>query len=174
MIFCDPICVLIYRGDGFPCGSRSWVQTTIKFANHMAKAHTPGYTWALDLALCKESDGDVLGALLHGTLIKIQKIIDTGYIVLRRYYIGARVIIGCDSPWQRHLLGFSSYFGVRSVYSFATCFREVEKWSDIDVPRTTKAEKKCDVRTLVVQLPRMPAVAPSSHFCTSMAVIILL
>ena len=35
-------------------------------------------------------------------------------------------------------------------------------------------EKKCDLYTLVVQLPCMPAVAPTSHFCTLMTVIILL
>ena len=111
MIVPEPIKVLIFWGDGFPCGSRSWVQTTTMFANHMAKVRTPGYTWTLDLALCKESDGDVLGALLHGTLGKIKKIIDTSYIVLRTYYVRARVIIGGDSPWLRQLLGLSTYFG---------------------------------------------------------------
>ena len=65
MIFPEPIYVLILRGDGFPCGSRLWVQTTITFANHMARARTPGYTWTLDLALCREIDADVLGVLLH-------------------------------------------------------------------------------------------------------------
>ena len=83
MIFPEPIYVLLFRGDCFPCGSRSWVQTTITFANHMAKARTPGYTWTPDLALYKESDGDVLGVLLRSTLSKIQNIIDRGYIVLR-------------------------------------------------------------------------------------------
>ena len=29
-----------------------------------------------------------------------------------------------------------------------------------------RREKNCDVCTLVVQLPWMPAVAPRSHFCT--------
>ena len=132
------------------------------------------HTWTPDLALCKESDGDVLRALLHGTLRKIQKIIDTGYIVLRTYYVRARVIIGGDSPWLRHLLGLSTYFGVDSVYTFATWCRELKKWSDTELPRTTKFEKTCAVCTLVVQLPWMPAVAPRSHFCTSMTVIILL
>ena len=89
---------------------------TLVGANHkyVAKAHTPGYTLTLDLALCKESDGDVLGALLQGTLSKIQKIMDTGYIVLRTYYVRARVIIGGDSPWVRELLGLSTYFDVGS------------------------------------------------------------
>ena len=142
MIFPEPIYVLIFRGDGFPCGSCSWVPTTITFAGHMAKARTPRYTWTLDLALCRESNGDVLGALLHGTLSKIQKIIDTGYGVLRKYYIGARVIIGGDSPWLRHLLGVSTYFGVGSGYSFATWCRELQRWCDTDVPRTTTAKQK--------------------------------
>ena len=95
-------------------------------ANHMAKARTPGYTCSLDLALCKESEGDVLSALLHGTLSKIEKIIDTGYIVLRTYYVRARVTIGRDSPWLRHLLGLSIYFSVGSVYSLATWCRDTK------------------------------------------------
>ena len=173
MIFPEPIYNLIFRGDGFPCGSRSWVQTTITFANHMAKARTPGYTCTLDLALCKESDGDVLGALLHGTFTKIQKIIDTAYFVLRTYYARARVTIAGESPWLRHLLGLSTYFGVSSVYSFATWCLELQKGCDTDSPPTTKGEKKSDVCTLVLQLPWMPAVAPRSHFRTSMTVIIL-
>ena len=77
----------------------------ITFANHMAKARTPVYTWIPDLAFRKESAGDVLDALLHGTLSKIQKIIDTGYIVLRTYYVPARVTTGDDSAWLRHFLG---------------------------------------------------------------------
>ena len=133
-----PIDVLIFRGDSFPCGSRLWVQTTTTFANHVAKARTLRYTWTLNLALCKKSDGDVLGALLHGTL--------------RTYYVRARVIIGGDTPWPRHLLDLSTYFGVGSVYLFATWCRELQKWCDTDVPRTTKAEKNCGVCTLVVQL----------------------
>ena len=127
------------QGDGFRCGSRFWVQTTITFANYMANTRTPGYTWTLDLALCKESDGDVLGALLHGTFSKIQKIIDTGYIVLRTYYARARVIIGVDSQPLRHLFGLSTYFGVGSVYSLATWCHVLQKWCDTDVPRTTTA-----------------------------------
>ena len=116
MIFPEPTYVYIFRGEGFPCGSLSWEPTTITFASHMAKARTRGCTWTSDLALCKESNGDVLGALLHGTLSKIQKIIDTGYIVLRSYYVPARVVIGGESPWLRHLLGLSTYSGVGSVY----------------------------------------------------------
>ena len=120
MIFPEPIYVLIVRRDGSAFGTHSWVQTPITFANHMAKARTLRYTWTLHLASCKESDCDVLGALRHSTLSKIQKIIDTGYIVLRTYYVRARVMISGDSPWLRHLLGMSTYFGVGIVYSFAT------------------------------------------------------
>ena len=78
------------------------------------------------------------------------------------------------SPWLRNLLGVSTYFGVGSVYSVATGCCEPRKWCDKDVPRTSKAETKCDGWTLVVQLPWMPAVASRSYFCTSMTVIILL
>ena len=34
--------VVIVRGDGFPCGSRPWVQLAIGFANHGQKARTLG------------------------------------------------------------------------------------------------------------------------------------
>ena len=125
MICPEPIYVLILLGDGFPCDSRSWVQTTITFANHMVNARTPGYTWNLDLASSKESYGDVLGVLLQGTLDKIQKMIHVGFIVLRTYYVPVRVVIGGDSPLLRQCFGLSSYFGVGSVYSFATWCREL-------------------------------------------------
>ena len=127
IIFPEPIYVVIFWADGFPCCSRSRVQTTITFANHIAKARTPGYTGTLDLAFCKDSAGDVLGAILHGTLSKIQVIITTGYIVFRKYYVRARVIIGGDSPWLRHFFGLSTYFGLGSVYWFATWCRELRK-----------------------------------------------
>ena len=106
-IFPEPIYVLIFRGNGLSCGSRYRVQTTITLAKHMANARTPWYTWTLDLALCKGSDGDALGALLHSRVSKIQKIIDTGYIVLRTHYIPARDTTGGNSPWLRHLLRLS-------------------------------------------------------------------
>ena len=38
-------------------------------------------------------------------------------------------------------LGFEHLFCVCSVYLFATWCRELQKWSDTDVPCTTKAEK---------------------------------
>ena len=70
--------------------------------------------------------------------------------------------------------GLSTCCGGGSLYCFAKGCRELQKWYDTNVPRTTKAEKNCDICTVVVQLPPMPAVDPRSHFCTSMTVIILL
>ena len=133
---------LFFGVTGFHVVHAGGCKPQSRLQNHMAKAHTVRYTWTLDLVLCTQSDGDVLGALLHGTLSKIQKIIDTGYIVLRTYYGRARVIIGGDSPWLHHSLGLSTYFGVGSVYSFATWCRELQKWCDTDVPGTTKAGKR--------------------------------
>ena len=43
--------VLIARGDGFPCGSRPWVQLAIGLANHGQKARTLAYNWTIDVAL---------------------------------------------------------------------------------------------------------------------------
>ena len=50
--------VLIVRGDGFPCGARSWCQIACGFANHMQKARTLLYNWTLDLALVSEHETD--------------------------------------------------------------------------------------------------------------------
>ena len=95
--------------------------------NHVCEPHSKSaHTWVhmdSDLAVCKESDGDVLGALLRGTLSKIQIIIETGYIVLRTYYVRARVIIGGHSSWLRHFMGLSTHFG---VYFLATWCRELQ------------------------------------------------
>ena len=44
MVFPEPVYVLIFRGDGIPCGAPSCVQSTITFANPMGKACTPGCT----------------------------------------------------------------------------------------------------------------------------------
>ena len=69
--------VLIIRGDGFPCGSRSWVQWAIGFANHGPKARTPAYNWTIDVALTSEHDIDAVCDTFSKTLEAIQSIIKT-------------------------------------------------------------------------------------------------
>ena len=54
MIDGEQLFVIIIRGDGFPCGSRPWVQIAIGFANHMEKARTLQYNWTLDVALTSD------------------------------------------------------------------------------------------------------------------------
>ena len=96
--------VLIVRGDGFPCGARSWCQIACGFANHMQKAPTLLYNWTLDLALGSEHETDLVRVLFGETLKEIQQIIDRGYMVLRGFWVRTVVMIGGDTPWLRHIL----------------------------------------------------------------------
>ena len=57
--------ILIVRGDGFPCGARSWCQ----------KTRTLLYNWTLDLALVSEHDTDLVRVLFGGTLKKYNKLL---------------------------------------------------------------------------------------------------
>ena len=59
--------VLIVRGDGFPCGARSWCQIACGFANHMQKAQNLLYNWTLDLALVTEHETDPVRVLFGET-----------------------------------------------------------------------------------------------------------
>ena len=108
--------VLIVRGDGFPCGARSWCQIACGFANHMQKARTLLYNWTLDLAR------------------------DRGYMLLRGLWVRTVVIIGGDSPWLRHILGLSTFYEIGSIYSFATWSREKERWVGCEWRRSTRLE----------------------------------
>ena len=83
--------VLIVRGDGFPCGSRPWVQLAIGFANHGQKARTLAYNWTIDVALTSEHDIDALRAIFSKTLEAIQSITKTRWIIIREK------IVSCSS-----------------------------------------------------------------------------
>ena len=120
--------VLIVRGDGFPCGARSWCQIACGFANHMQKAQTLLYNWTLDLALVSEHETDLVCVLFGETLKKVQQIIDRGYMLLRGFWVRMVVIIGGDSPWLRHILGLSTFYEIGSIYSSATWSRQKERW----------------------------------------------
>ena len=65
--------VLIVRGDGFPCGARSWCQIACGFANHMQKARTFLANWTLDLALVSEHETDLVRVLFGETLKNYNK-----------------------------------------------------------------------------------------------------
>ena len=134
--------VLIVRGDGFPCGARSWCQIACGFANHMQKARTLLYNWTLDLALVSEHETDLVRVLFGETLKKIQQIIDRGYMLLRGFWVRTVVIIGGDSPWLRHILGLSTFYEIGSIYSFATWSREKERWVGCEWRRITRLEAK--------------------------------
>ena len=73
---------LIIRADGFPCGSRPWVQLAIGFASHGQKARTLAYNWTIDVALTSEHDIDALGEIFSKTLEAIQSIMNTGWILI--------------------------------------------------------------------------------------------
>ena len=60
--------VLIVRGDGLPCGARSWCQIACAFANHMQSAGTLLYNWTLDLALVSKQETDLVRVVFGETL----------------------------------------------------------------------------------------------------------
>ena len=134
--------VLIVRGDGFPCGKRSWCQVACGFANHLQKARTLLYSWTVDLALVSEHETDLVCVLFGETLKKIQQIFDRGYILLRGFWVRTVVIIGSDSPWLRHILSLSTFYKIGSIYSFATWCREKERWVGCAWRRSTRLEAK--------------------------------
>ena len=142
MINGEQLFVIIIRGDGFPCGSRPWVQIAIGFANHMEKARTLQYNWTLDVALTSEHDDEAMRVLFCATLQHIQTIIDSGYIQMNNVYYRARIMLGGDSPWLRLLLGLSPYYAIGSIYSFSTWCSRRERWMNTKVRRTTHLDGK--------------------------------
>ena len=134
--------VLIVRGDGFPCGSRLWVQLAIGFANHGQKARTLAYNWTIHVALTSEHDIDALRALFSKTLEGIQSIINTGWILIREKWCCARVMLGGDSPWLRKVLGISSSFRMGRVYTYMTWCEVKGKWEDRKWRRSPESDKK--------------------------------
>ena len=134
--------VLIVRGDGFPCGSRPWVQLVIGFANHGQKARTLAYNWTIDVALTSEHDIDALRAIFSMTLEAIQSIINTRWILIREKWCRARVMLGGHSPWLHKMLGISSYFCTESIYTYATWCAVKGKWEDRKWWRSPKSDKK--------------------------------
>ena len=111
--------VLIVRGDGLPCGARSWCQIACGFANHMQIARTLLYNWTLDLALVSEHETDLVRVLFGETLKKIQQIIDRGYMLLRGFWVRTVVIIGGDSNCSNEVRRFSKTFFLGGVASLA-------------------------------------------------------
>ena len=134
--------VLIARRDRFPCGSRPWVQLAIGFANHGQKARTLAYNWTIDVTLTSEHDIDALRAIFSKTLEAIQSIINTGWILIREKWFGARVMLGGDSPWLRKVLGISSYFRIGSIYTYAKWCAVKGRWEDRKWRRSPKSDKK--------------------------------
>ena len=89
--------LLIIPGDGFPCGSRPWVQLAMGLANRGQKARTLPYNWIIDVVLTNEHDIDALRATFSKTLEAIGGIINTRWIVNREEWCRARVMLGGDS-----------------------------------------------------------------------------
>ena len=61
-----PSLTLIVRGDGFPCGSRPWCQLVVGFEELEELTRSSEYNWAVNIALCGESQEVVLGKSLCG------------------------------------------------------------------------------------------------------------
>ena len=134
--------VLIVPGDGFPCGSRPWVQLAIWFAKHGQNARTLAYNWTIDVAPASEHDIDALRAIFSKTLEAIQSIQNTGWILIREKWCRARVMLGGDSPWLRKVLGISSYFSIGSIPTYATWCDVKGKCEDRKWRRSPKSDKK--------------------------------
>ena len=134
--------LLIVRGDGFPCGSRPWVQLAFGLANHGQKARTLAYNWTIDVALTSEHGIDALRAIFSKTLEAIQSIINTGRILIREKWCSARVMLAGDSAWLRKVLGISSYFRIGSIYTYPTWCEVKGKWEDRKWRRSPKRDKK--------------------------------
>ena len=79
----EPPYVFIVKGDGFPCGSRPWVQLAVGFANQGQEARTLAYNWTIDVALQSEHDIDALREIFSKTLEAIQGIINSERILIR-------------------------------------------------------------------------------------------
>ena len=122
--------VLIVRADGFPCGSRPWLQLVIGSANHGQKARTLAFNWTIDVALTSEHDIDALHAIFSKTLEAIQGIINNGWILIREEWCRARVMLGGDPRWLREVLRISGYFCIRSNYTYAVWCDLKGKWED--------------------------------------------
>ena len=110
---------IIIRGDGFPCGSRPWVQLAIGLANHGQRARTLAYNWTVDVALTSEHDIDALREILPKTLEAIKSIINTGWILIREKWCCVPIMVDGDSRWLRKVLGISAYFCIGSIYTYA-------------------------------------------------------
>ena len=134
--------VLIVRGDGFPFGSRCWVQLAIGFANHGQKARTLAKNWTIDVALTSEHDINALHEIFSKTLEAIQGIVNTGWICTCGKWCRARVMLGGDSPWLRKVLRISAYFRIGSIYTYAVWCDLKGKWEDRKWRRSLKGEKK--------------------------------
>ena len=134
--------VLIIRGDGFPCGSRPWVQLTFGFASHAQKARTQAYKWTIDVALTSEHDIDALHEIFSRTLEAIQSIINAGWILILEKLCRARVMLGGYPPCLRKMLGISAYFRIGSIYTYAVRCNSKRKWMDRKWRRSPKCDKQ--------------------------------
>ena len=122
--------VLIVLGDGFPCGSRPWVQLAIGFANHGQKACTLAYNRTIDVALTSEHNIDALREIFSKTWEAIQGIINTGWILIRGKCCCAAAILGGDLPWLRRVLRNSGHFRIVRIYTYAVWCDLKGRWED--------------------------------------------
>ena len=136
-----PLLTLIVCGDGFPCGSRSWCQLVVGFAELEELTRSIWYNWTVNIALCGESQEAVLGNLFAEYLRYLEWIHDHETIKIQGRWVDFTSKTGRDSRWLPHLLGYTSHWFVGSVYTYALWTR-TEGWKDTDVERTVEPERQ--------------------------------
>ena len=154
--------LLIVRGDELPCGARPWCQLTVSFANHGERALSIHDTWTLDLALCSEHSVEALRGLMAHNLVRIQHVLDNGYIVLCGYRVDCGCIVRGDSPWLCHVFGVSLWWGLGSLYTYALWNPASNQWEHTTTVRSWKGHKKV---LKIVQRSRPKATVSDDYGC---------
>ena len=134
--------VLIVQGDELRCGARPWCQLTMSFANHGERARSIHYTWTLDLSNCSVDNVEAFRNLMADNLERMQHVLDNDYIVLCGYRVDCGCTVGGDSPWLRHMFGWSVWLGVGSLYTYAMWNAASNQWEHTTTFRSWKGHKK--------------------------------
>ena len=120
-----------------PVGGRTPVQLSIGFANVGRLSRMLPYLWTLAVAVVPENDTVALSWLWLVNLRRIQKFINTGTMEYSGTEYPARVFLGGDSPWLRHVLGITTHWMVASLYSFGIW--DNRALGGAEVPRSAQA-----------------------------------
>ena len=114
-----PSLTLIVLGDGFPCGSRSWCQLVVGFAELEELTRSIGYNWTVSIVLCGLSQKVVSGNLFAESLRYLQWNHDHETIEIQKRWVDCTLKTGRDSRWLHHLFGCTSHWMCGTVYTYA-------------------------------------------------------